>query len=88
MRRLPGLKPPRSRIRTKGRRSLHGSRLAFIRAELKEFSDASDDTDAAVDALVARGAPLLSPAHDFLDGKLRSAWIAELPFQRLEAPRI
>jgi catechol 2,3-dioxygenase-like lactoylglutathione lyase family enzyme len=37
----------------------------------------TDDTDAAVDTLVAGGAPLLSPAHDFLDGKLRSAWIAD-----------
>ena len=37
----------------------------------------TDDTDAAVNALVAKGAPLLSPAHDFLDGKLRSAWIAD-----------
>lgn len=37
----------------------------------------TDDTDAAVTALVAKGAPLLSPAHDFLDGKLRSAWIAD-----------
>jgi predicted enzyme related to lactoylglutathione lyase len=37
----------------------------------------TDDTDAAVNALVAKGAPLLSPAHDFLDGKLRSAWVAD-----------
>ncbi len=37
----------------------------------------TDNTDAAVNALVAKGAPLLSPAHDFLDGKLRSAWIAD-----------
>jgi hypothetical protein len=37
----------------------------------------TDDTDAAVNALVAKAAPLLSPAHDFLDGKLRSAWIAD-----------
>ena len=37
----------------------------------------TDDTDAAVKALLAKGAPLLSPAHDFLDGKLRSAWIAD-----------
>jgi catechol 2,3-dioxygenase-like lactoylglutathione lyase family enzyme len=37
----------------------------------------TDDTDAAVNALVAKGAPLLSPAHDFLDGKLRAAWIAD-----------
>ncbi len=37
----------------------------------------TDDTDAAVNALVVKGAPLLSPAHDFLDGKLRSAWVAD-----------
>jgi predicted enzyme related to lactoylglutathione lyase len=37
----------------------------------------TDDTDAALNALVAKGAPLLSPAHDFLDGKLRAAWIAD-----------
>jgi catechol 2,3-dioxygenase-like lactoylglutathione lyase family enzyme len=37
----------------------------------------TDDTDAALKALVAKGAPLLSPAHDFLDGELRSAWIAD-----------
>jgi predicted enzyme related to lactoylglutathione lyase len=37
----------------------------------------TDDTDSAVNALVAKGAPLLSPAHDFLDGKLRAAWIAD-----------
>jgi predicted enzyme related to lactoylglutathione lyase len=37
----------------------------------------TDDTDAAVNALVAKGAPLFSPAHDFLDGKLRSAWVAD-----------
>jgi catechol 2,3-dioxygenase-like lactoylglutathione lyase family enzyme len=37
----------------------------------------TDDTDSALSALVARGAPLLSPAHDFLDGKLRAAWIAD-----------
>ena len=37
----------------------------------------TDDTDAALSALVAKGAPLLSPAHDFLDGALRAAWIAD-----------
>lgn len=37
----------------------------------------TDDTDAALNALVAKGALLLSPAHDFLDGKLRAAWIAD-----------
>jgi predicted enzyme related to lactoylglutathione lyase len=37
----------------------------------------TDDTDAALSALVATGAPVLSPAHDFLDGRLRAAWIAD-----------
>src|ERR1700739_1265601 len=37
----------------------------------------TDDTDAAVNALVANGAPLLSPAHDFLDGRLCAAWVAD-----------
>lgn len=37
----------------------------------------TDDTDAAVNVLTAKGAPLLSAAHDFLDGRLRSAWIAD-----------
>src|SRR5580700_2738984 len=37
----------------------------------------TDDTDAALSALVAKGAPLLSPTHDFLDGQLRAAWVAD-----------
>jgi catechol 2,3-dioxygenase-like lactoylglutathione lyase family enzyme len=37
----------------------------------------TDDTAAAVNALVANGAPLLSAPHDFLEGKLRAAWIAD-----------
>jgi DNA-binding transcriptional ArsR family regulator/catechol 2,3-dioxygenase-like lactoylglutathione lyase family enzyme len=37
----------------------------------------TDDTDAAVSALTANGVSVLSPAHDFLDGRLRSAWIAD-----------
>src|SRR5262249_46225299 len=37
----------------------------------------TDDADRAVSALVAKGAPLLSPSHDFLAGKLRAAWIAD-----------
>lgn len=37
----------------------------------------TDDTDAAVSAVVASGAPLLSPAHDLLDGRLRAAWVAD-----------
>ena len=36
----------------------------------------TDDTDAAASALVAAGATLLAPAHDFLDGRLRAAWVA------------
>lgn len=36
-----------------------------------------DDVDQAVDDLVAEGAYLLSPAHDFLDGKLRSGWVTD-----------
>lgn len=37
----------------------------------------TDDVDAALEALVAKGAPILSPAHDFLDGELRAGWIAD-----------
>jgi len=37
----------------------------------------TDDTDAALNALIAKGAPLLSPAYDFLDGQLRAAWLAD-----------
>ena len=37
----------------------------------------TDDTDGTVSALTAKGTPLLSPAHDFLDGRIRSAWIAD-----------
>jgi predicted enzyme related to lactoylglutathione lyase len=37
----------------------------------------TDNTDAAVGALTAKGALLLVPTHDFLDGRLRSAWIAD-----------
>jgi catechol 2,3-dioxygenase-like lactoylglutathione lyase family enzyme len=37
----------------------------------------TEDTDAAVNALTAKGAPLLSAVHDFLDGRLRSAWISD-----------
>lgn len=37
----------------------------------------TDDTDAALRALVEKGAPVLSPAHDFLDGQLRAAWVAD-----------
>ncbi len=37
----------------------------------------TDDTDAALNGLAGKGAPVLSPAHDFLDGTLRAAWIAD-----------
>lgn len=37
----------------------------------------TDDVDVAMRALSARGVPILSPAHDFLGGRLRSAWIAD-----------
>lgn len=37
----------------------------------------TDDTDAALNLLIAKGAALLSAAHDFLDGQLRAAWIAD-----------
>jgi catechol 2,3-dioxygenase-like lactoylglutathione lyase family enzyme len=37
----------------------------------------TDDTDTALAALTARGVPVLAPAHDFLDGKLRAAWVAD-----------
>jgi hypothetical protein len=37
----------------------------------------TDDVDIALNALVAKSAPLLSPAHDFLDAKLRAAWIVD-----------
>jgi predicted enzyme related to lactoylglutathione lyase len=37
----------------------------------------TDDTDLAVSALVEKGARVLSPAHDFLGGRLRAAWVAD-----------
>jgi predicted enzyme related to lactoylglutathione lyase len=37
----------------------------------------TDDTDAALQTLVTDGAPVLAPAHDFLDGRLRAAWVAD-----------
>ena len=37
----------------------------------------TDDVDAAAVALGAAGAPIVSPPHDFLDGRLRSAWVAD-----------
>ncbi|HEY3779688.1 MAG TPA: VOC family protein [Fimbriimonadaceae bacterium] len=35
------------------------------------------DTDAAVSELEGKGVTVLSAPHDFLDGKLRSAWIQD-----------
>jgi predicted enzyme related to lactoylglutathione lyase len=37
----------------------------------------TDDTDSALSLLAANGTTLLSPAHDFLEGKLRTAWISD-----------
>jgi catechol 2,3-dioxygenase-like lactoylglutathione lyase family enzyme len=37
-----------------------------------------DDVDLATRTLMGMGAPLVSPAHDFLNGKLRAAWVADL----------
>jgi len=37
----------------------------------------ADDTDATVAKLAAAGAPVLSPPHDFLNGRLRAAWAAD-----------
>jgi predicted enzyme related to lactoylglutathione lyase len=37
----------------------------------------TDDTDSTVSALVAKGALLLSAAHDFLEGKQHTARIAD-----------
>ena len=37
----------------------------------------TDDADGAMQALVEKGAVILSPAHDFLGGKLRSGWVSD-----------
>lgn len=37
----------------------------------------TDNTDAAVELIIAQGARVLSPPHDFLDGALRAAWISD-----------
>ncbi|HEU0131232.1 MAG TPA: VOC family protein [Mycobacteriales bacterium] len=37
----------------------------------------ADDVDAAFARLVAAGAPSLSEPHDWLDGALRVAWVAD-----------
>ena len=37
----------------------------------------ADDTDRAFARMTADGAPSLSPPHDFLNGRLRAAWVAD-----------
>jgi catechol 2,3-dioxygenase-like lactoylglutathione lyase family enzyme len=37
----------------------------------------TEDTDRDHERLAADGAPSLSPPHDFLNGQLRAAWIAD-----------
>ena len=37
----------------------------------------ASSVDAAYARLTAAGAPALSPPHDFLDGRLRAAWVAD-----------
>jgi predicted enzyme related to lactoylglutathione lyase len=37
----------------------------------------TDDADAALRDLAEKGAPVLAPAHDFLEGRLRAAWVAD-----------
>ena len=37
----------------------------------------TDDVDGAYAELVALGVPSLSAPHDFLDGRLRAAWLAD-----------
>ena len=37
----------------------------------------TDDVDTAHDELVAAGAPSLSAPHDWLDGRLRVAWVGD-----------
>ncbi|WP_442599894.1 VOC family protein [Neobacillus sp. D3-1R] len=37
----------------------------------------TDDTDLAIQYLVENGATLVSEPHDFLDNKLRSAWVQD-----------
>jgi len=37
----------------------------------------TDDTDTAIERLTTAEAPVLSPAHDFLDGRLRAGWIVQ-----------
>ncbi len=42
-----------------------------------EIALRTDDTDAALAMLTKAGAPLITPPHDFLDGQLRAAWVAD-----------
>lgn len=37
----------------------------------------TDDSDGTYARLTAAGAPSLSPPHDFLEGRLRAAWVAD-----------
>ena len=37
----------------------------------------TDDVDGAYERLTTDGAPALSPPHDFQDGRLRAAWVAD-----------
>jgi predicted enzyme related to lactoylglutathione lyase len=37
----------------------------------------TDDVDAAVEKLVPQNTSLVSPAHDFLEGRLRVAWVTD-----------
>jgi catechol 2,3-dioxygenase-like lactoylglutathione lyase family enzyme len=37
----------------------------------------TDDVDEAVSTLMSQDAPLVSSVHDFLEGKLRVAWVAD-----------
>jgi hypothetical protein len=56
-------------------REMHGLRVddGSRRAQIALWKD---DVDAAFARLVAAGAPLLSPPHNFI-GRLRAAWIAD-----------
>ena len=37
----------------------------------------TDDVDMAVQSFFRKGAAILAPAHDFLEGRLRAAWVAD-----------
>jgi predicted enzyme related to lactoylglutathione lyase len=37
----------------------------------------TDDVDTAIETLAQRGAPVVTPPHDFLDGALRAAWTTD-----------